>query len=404
MRTDNKAQSSAGKLCKYLIIALLILPAGCSQVDHGKLSKIAPTFTETNVASLPGWNQDKVLKALPALRKSCLVMLRSIGIGAKSKRKIKRLLGWKHVCNQIKAKRFSETSFRNFLKTNFNVFQIRYKGSGEGLFTGYYEPTLHGSFKSTEEYNTPVYPRPDDLIHVDLGKWKNTLNGSHVFGRVVGAKLKPYFSRSEISSGALAGKLKPILWLKSDVDAFFLHIQGSGRVILPSGEVYRLGYAGKNGRKYYSIGRYLVKIGAISKEAVSMQSIKKWLNANPEKKTDVLNMNPSYVFFRRIKSNSGPIGSQGVSLTSGRSLAVDRRYSALGVPIWLSADFQDEKGRKLQRLMIAQDTGGAIRGPIRGDVFWGSGKTAEQLAGVMKAKGSIYVFFPKGINPNQSGT
>ena len=148
----------------------------------------------------------------------------------------------------------------------------------------------------------------------------------------------------------------------------------------------------------------MVKIGAISKEAGSMQSIKKWLNANPKKKTDVLNMNPSYVFFRRIKSNSGPIGSQGVSLTSGRSLAVDRRYSALGAPIWLSADFQDEKGRKLQRLMIAQDTGGAIKGPIRGDVFWGSGKTAEQLAGVMKAKGSIYVFFPKGINPNQSGT
>ncbi|MCH2630514.1 MAG: MltA domain-containing protein [Nisaea sp.] len=404
MRTDNKAQSSAGKLCKYLIIAASILPAGCSQVDHGKLSKIAPTFAETKATSLPGWHQDKVLKALPALRKSCLVMLRSLEVGAKSKRKIELLSGWKHVCNQIKAKRFSESSFRDFLKTDFNVFQIRYKGSGEGLFTGYYEPTLHGSFKSTEEYNTPVYPKPDDLIHVDLGKWKNTLNGSHVFGRVVGEKLKPYFSRSEISSGALAGKLKPILWLKSDVDAFFLHIQGSGRVILPSGEVYRLGYAGKNGRKYYSIGRYLVKIGAISKEAVSMQSIKKWLNANPGKKTDVLNMNPSYVFFRRIKSNSGPIGSQGVSLTSGRSLAVDRRYSALGAPIWLSADFQDEKGRKLQRLMIAQDTGGAIRGPIRGDVFWGSGKTAEQLAGVMKAKGSIYVFFPKGINPNQSGT
>ena len=404
MRTDNKAQSSAGKLCKYLIIAASILPAGCSQVDHGKLSKIAPTFVETKATSLPGWHQDKVLKALPALRRSCLVMLRSLEVGAKSKRKIELLSGWKHVCNQIKAKRFSESSFREFLKTDFNVFQIRYKGSGEGLFTGYYEPTLHGSFKSTKEYNTPVYPKPDDLIHVDLGKWKNTLNGSHVFGRVVGKKLKPYFSRSEISSGALAGKLKPILWLKSDVDAFFLHIQGSGRVILPSGEVYRLGYAGKNGRKYYSIGRYLVKIGAISKEAVSMQSIKKWLNANPEKKTDVLNMNPSYVFFRRIKSNSGPIGSQGVSLTGGRSLAVDRRYSTLGAPIWLSADFQDEKGKKLQRLMIAQDTGGAIRGPIRGDVFWGSGKIAEELAGVMKAKGSIYVFFPKGINPNQSGT
>ena len=373
---------------------------GCSQTDTEKRLSDRPLFVETDIDSLPGWNNDKVLNAFPALQKSCRSILKKLNRRQSSKKKLKKHSSWQNVCDQITTNSFGEDSFREFLKSKFNAYQIRYRGSDEGLFTGYYEPTLNGSLKLSREYKTPIYPKPTDLIHVNLGEWKESLNNSRILGRVVGNKLKPYFSRSDISKGALDREITPILWLKSEIDAFFLHIQGSGRVVLPDGEVYRLGYAGKNGRKYYPIGRYLLEIGAIPKENISMQSIKKWLRENPGKKKDVMNMNPSYVFFRKLNGKDGPIGAQGVVLTSGRSLAVDRHYSKLGAPVWLSANFEDEEGKKLQRLMVAQDTGGAIKGPIRGDVFWGSGKIAERLAGIMKAKGSMYVFYPKSINPN----
>ena len=388
------------KLNKFFILALLTVVTGCSQTDTEKRLSDRPLFVETDIDSLPGWNNDKVLNAFPALQKSCRSILKKLNRRQSSKKTLKKHSSWQNVCDQITTNSFGEDSFREFLKSKFNAYQIRYRGSDEGLFTGYYEPTLDGSLKLSREYKTPIYPKPTDLIHVNLGEWKESLNNSRILGRVVGNKLKPYFSRSDISKGALDREITPILWLKSEIDAFFLHIQGSGRVVLPDGEVYRLGYAGKNGRKYYPIGRYLAEIGAIPKENISMQSIKKWLRENPGKKKDVMNMNPSYVFFRKLNGKDGPIGAQGVVLTSGRSLAVDRHYSKLGAPIWLSANFEDEEGKKLQRLMVAQDTGGAIKGPIRGDVFWGSGKTAERLAGTMKAKGSMYVFYPKSINPN----
>ena len=400
MTETSKLPIFGRKWNKFLIFALLTVVTGCSQIGSEKRLRDGLVFLETDIESLPGWNNDKVVSAFPALQKSCRSILKKLKLRNESQKKLKKHSAWQKVCYQITGNSFGENSFRELLKSKFNAYQIRYRGNNEGLFTGYYEPTLDGSLKPSREYKTPIYAKPTDLIHVNLGEWKVSPDRSHILGRLVGHRLKPYFSRSDISKGALDGEISPILWLKSDIDAFFLHIQGSGRVVLPDGEVYRLGYAGKNGQKYYPIGRYLVEIGAIPKEDISMQSIKKWLNENPGKKEDVMNMNPSYVFFRELKGKEGPIGAQGVGLTSGRSLAVDRHYSTLGAPVWLSANFTDEEGKKLQRLMVAQDTGGAIKGPIRGDVFWGSGKTAERLAGIMKAKGSMYVFYPKSINPN----
>lgn len=400
MTVISKRPISGRKLNRFFIFILLSIVTGCSQIDSEKRWNDGLVFLETDIELLPGWNKDKVLNAFPALQRSCRSILKKLNRRHNSQKKLKKRSGWKKVCDQIAVRSFEEDSFREFLKSKFKAYQIRYRGSDEGLFTGYYEPTLDGSLKRSRGYNTPIYPKPNDLIHVNLGEWKDSLDSSRILGRVVGDKLKPYFSRSDISKGALDGEIIPILWLKSEVDAFFLHIQGSGRVVLPNGEIYRLGYAGKNGRKYYPIGRYLIENGAISKENISMQSIKKWLKENPGKKRDVMNMNPSYIFFRKLEGKGGPIGAQGVVLTTGRSLAVDRNYSKLGAPVWLSANFRDEEGKIIQRLMVAQDTGGAIKGPIRGDVFWGSGKTAERLAGKMKAKGSMYVFYPKGINPN----
>ena len=321
MTVTSKPPSLGRNSIKFCVVALLAVAAGCAQIDPGKRPNDSLVFLDTDMESLPGWSNDKVLKALPALQKSCRMVLRRLNRRNKSQETVKKYSDWQQSCDQITANNFNENTFREFLKRTFNAYQISYLGSDEGLFTGYYEPTIYGSLKPSREYKTPIYPKPTDLIHVNLGEWKSSFESSHIVGRVVGHKLKPYFSRSDISKGALDGKTSPLLWLKSEIDAFFLHIQGSGRVVLPDGEVYRLGYAGKNGRRYYSIGRYLIEIGAIPKENISMQSIKTWLKENPEKKKDVMNMNPSYVFFRKLKGKEGPIGSQGVVLTSGRSLA-----------------------------------------------------------------------------------
>jgi membrane-bound lytic murein transglycosylase A len=186
------------------------------------------------------------------------------------------------------------------------------------------------------------------------------------------------------------------LWLENDIDAFFLHIQGSGRVSFSDGSELRIGYAGHNGHAYVAIGKHLTKSGAIKKQDISLQSIKHWLLQNPQKKHSIMDLNNSYIFFRKI-DGSGPIGAQGVPLTAGRSLAVDRKFLPLGLPIWLNADYLDENGKLLQRLMVSQDTGGAIKGLVRGDVFWGSGEKALALAGPMKAWGEFYVFLPKSI-------
>jgi membrane-bound lytic murein transglycosylase A len=220
--------------------------------------------------------------------------------------------------------------------------------------------------------------------------------GQRIAGKVVNGRLKPYYSRQAIRNGALDIHTKPILWLKSDIDAFFLHIQGSGRISLSDGSELRLGYAGHNGHTYVPIGRHLIKSGAIKKKDISLQSIKRWLIENPQQKYSLMDLNNSYIFFRIIKGD-GPIGAQGVTLTAGRSLAVDRKFLPLGMPIWLNADYLDENGQLLQRLMISQDTGGAIKGVIRGDVFWGSGQKGLALAGPMKAKGEFYVFLPKSV-------
>ena len=262
MTKINKLPTFRRKLNRFFILALLTVVTGCSQIDSQKHLSDGLVYLETDIDSLPGWNNDKVLNALPALKKSCRSILKKLNRRQSSKKKLKKHSSWQNVCDQITTNSFGEDSFREFLKSKFNAYQIRYRGSDEGLFTGYYEPTLYGSLKPSREYKTPIYPKPTDLIHVNLGEWKESLNNSRILGRVVEHRLKPYFSRSDISKGALKGKISPILWLKSEIDAFFLHIQGSGRVVLPDGEVYRLGYAGKNGRKYYPIGRYLLEIGA----------------------------------------------------------------------------------------------------------------------------------------------
>ena len=236
---------------------------------------------------------------------------------------------------------------------------------------------------------------------VELGDFRDELKGQRIAGRVIDGRLKPYESRAEIESGKLSpSQYRPIVWLDDPHDAFFVQVQGSGVVHLDDGSVMRVGYDGQNGHPYYAIGRELVKRGVYKKEDVSMESIRRWLTENPDKAQDLMDTNPSFVFFKEMEddgSGTGPKGGEGVSLTAKRSLAIDRGKLPYGFPVYLSTDYRDENGRKLDRLMMAQDTGGAIRGAVRGDVFWGGGTMAEQIAGPMKAKGRYYFLIPRSV-------
>jgi len=218
-----------------------------------------------------------------------------------------------------------------------------------------------------------------------------------VTGRLENGQLKPYYSRAAIDDGALAGRNLELVWVTDPIDAFFLQIQGSGRIRLSDGSLMRVGYAGQNGHSYFAIGRDLIRRGVMTSETISLQAIDAWLRDHPDEAPALMNRNPSYVFFRRL---DGPIvGAQGVPLTPGRSLAVDRAYYPLGLPLWLDAEHPIDPNTRIRRLMIAQDTGGAIKGPVRGDYFWGHGRDAREKAGRMKSRGQMFVLVPRFIRP-----
>jgi membrane-bound lytic murein transglycosylase A len=273
----------------------------------------------------------------------------------------------------------------------------------DGLFTGYYEPLLRGSRRYGGAYTVPLYRAPDDLVLIDLGLFKPDLAGREIAGRIDGRQFVPYFGRAEIDAGALEGRGLELVWVDDAIDTFFLQIQGSGQVELDDGARIRVGYDGQNGHQYRAIGRDLVAQGALTLEEVSLQSIRDWLIAHPAEAREIMARNASYVFFRErpeLDAADGPIGAQGVPLTAGRSLAVDRRYIPLGTPIWLESTAPWPEGEgPLRRLVIAQDTGGAIKGPVRGDVFWGTGPRAEAIAGHMKSQGRYVVLLPKAAAP-----
>jgi membrane-bound lytic murein transglycosylase A len=236
---------------------------------------------------------------------------------------------------------------------------------------------------------------------VDLGRFRPAWHGERIAGRVVEGQLVPYASRAEIDAGALDKFHLALLWIEDPVDLFFLQIQGSGRVHLPDGSTVRVQYDGQNGQPYVALGKLLVARGALTLDEVSMASIRAWIEAHPEEGKALMAENPSYVFFRELKGD-GPLGSEGVVLTPGRSLAVDRDYLPLGVPVWLDAASGGEV--PVRRMTVAQDTGGAIRGPVRGDLFWGYGPDAEERAGKMRARGAYYLLLPRGVGgPAQAG-
>lgn len=349
-------------------------------------------------AALPAWQKDPVQEMFPAFQKSCARILKrdpekDLGAGGYAG----TAADWREACEHLSLHVMAtEKETRNFFERYFKPYAVYADRTDKGLITGYYEPTLKGSLKQEGAFQIPLFLRPDDLIDVNLGDFKPALKGEKISGRVEGTKLIPYYTRAEIDKGALAGKEKEVVFVDDAVDAFFLHIQGSGQVILPDQRILRVGYAAQNGHAYTAIGKSLIERGALSKENVSMQSIRAWLDANPKEAQDVMNINASYIFFQKLEGEEGPLGAEGVPLTPKRSLAVDRKHIPYGVPVFIDAE-EPEGGVPLQRLMIAQDTGGAIRGPVRGDFFWGAGDEAAHKAGLMKSRGRMWLLLPKDV-------
>jgi membrane-bound lytic murein transglycosylase A len=339
-------------------------------------------------ADLPGWGEDAVEEAVPVFLRSCRVASSD----------------WKRACAAAaRLPAGDRAAARRFFETELRPWSARNHRNPVGLFTGYYEPLLHGSLKRHGRYTVPIYARPPELVMVDLGRFRPSLKGQRIAGRVKDGSLLPFSDRREIDAGALAGRKLEIAWVDDPVGSFFLQVQGSGRVRLEDGRELRVGYAGQNGHPYTSIGKELIARGALASKEVSLQTIRAWLEAHPAAARGVMEKNASYVFFQKLDGKEGPLGAQGIPLTPGRSLAVDLTQHALGVPVWLAAGVPsprpDEPDRKLHRLLVAQDTGGAIRGPVRGDVFWGFGPEAEAIAGRMKHRGKMWLLLPKGVAP-----
>ena len=358
---------------------------------------------------LPGWAADDHAAALAAFGRSCAALagrdaaepLDYASLGG-------RVGDWHALCAAAGSVEEGADAARAFFESRFSAYEARNNGEAEGLFTGYYEPELRGAMQADARYAVPLYGRPDDLVSADLGLFLPALAGERIAGRVADGALRPYLTRAEIDEGALAERGLELAWVDDPVDAFFLHIQGSGRIAFEDGTTRRIGHVATNGHDYLAIGRSLVERGAMTREEVSMQAIRAWLAANPAEARALMQENRSFVFFRWLEDADGgqeapgPLGAQGVTLTAGRSLAVDRRFLPLTLPIWLetAAPAPDPAAadRPVRRLMVAQDTGGAIRGPVRGDVYWGSGAEAGRVAGRMKHPGRYWLLLPRGLD------
>lgn len=347
-------------------------------------------------SALPGWRSDDQRAALPALRRSCEALNKLPSERPVGAQKFFGTYGdWRAPCAALAAKgEMDRGAARAFFEQWFAPYAASSDGKNDGLFTGYFEAELKGARKKTGKYIYPIYAAPPDLLTIDLGKFKPELQGQTINGRIDGNSLVPYFTRGEIDGGTLANKNLELFWTDDIIDLFILHIQGSGKIRLPDGKMVRVGFAAHNGHGYTSIGKALIDRGSLKLEEASWPGIKAWLDKHPDEAAKTLAVNARYIFFRQIEGE-GPIGAQGVALVPGRSLAVDTAFIPLGVPIWLDTVVPGDGNTPLQRLMVAQDKGAAIKGPIRGDFFWGSGAAALAEAGRMKSKGRWFLLLPR---------
>ena len=398
---ESAPRSKPRALGAFCLCALLAL-AGCETIKPQSAPPVVapapapvphretprPPAAETGMlrqaswSDLPEWQMEDPSHAWDAFLIGCRALVKQDA--------------WRDICTVADGiGRPDRETARRFFESKLTPFQLVNADGGEdGLITGYYEPLLRGSRKPSARYRHPVYGVPEDLLVVDLTEVYPELKGMRLRGRLDGRRIVPYYDRGQIELGEAAVRGREIAWVDDAIELFFLQIQGSGRIALEGGETMRIGYADQNGHPYRSIGRLLVERGELPLEKASMQGIQAWARANPAKATELLNQNSSYVFFRELPADlPGPLGALGVPLTARRSVAVDPRFVPLGAPVYLATTWP-LSSRPLNRLMLGQDTGGAIRGAIRADFFWGFGPEAAREAGRMKQSLRMWVLLP----------
>ncbi len=360
-------------------------------------AKIDVAFEQVRYADLPAWQADDHLAAFKAFIRSA----RALGQATASESKTQvadallraAVLRGAEIADRISTGAAAKAYFQD----NFTPHRVVHTGA-EGLLTGYYEPVLAGARTPVGPFRIPVYRRPPDLVNLVREEERGALADGLTHARQTADGIEPYATRAEIEDGALKGQALELLWLSDPVDTFFMHIQGSGRIRLPDGQTIRITYDGKNGHPYTSIGRHLIDAGYFTPEEMTLGALKTWLAADPARGREVMQENRSFIFFRELENeDDGPLGALEIPLSDGRSLAVDTGFHAIGTPVYVSAPTLKPEiaSQGFQRLMIAQDVGSAIRGPERGDIYFGSGDDAGRLAGGTKHPGCFYVLLPR---------
>lgn len=386
------------KLIISLCLLILIVTAISIYIKEHKLSE-QPVLTAVSYQDLPNWGNNSIKGSFKVFKKSCEVFVRqdpnrSINTDILNLTVNDMLPACKEALSKQKvgAKQAAE-----FFKTWFQPIEVKQPdNSPTGLFTGYYAPLIHGSTEKTEKYNVPIYTLPRSLIRLNLSKFYPDLEQKTLVGRIEDNAFLPFYDREAINKGALK-KVPVLAWVDNRVERLFLEIQGSGIIKLENGKQMYVGYAGQNGQPYTALAGVLIQEGVMTRDNASMQAIRRYFDDHPEKMDEYIHQNQSFVFFKDLKQNAA-FGAQGIAITPGYSIAVDRRYVPMGLPVWLSTTYPDkvsDNHQPLNRLMIAQDTGGAIKGPIRGDVYWGAGEKATFTAGHMKNPGRWWLLVPK---------
>lgn len=358
------------------------------------------TIKVGHFSHLDGWEQTDLRESFQTFQVSCRTLLRRpaeanvgslvIPLSAQD---------WQQACQAAlkMQKDPSQNQVKLFFEIWFTPVTFYQKEPVRGLFTGYYMPLLQGSLVKTSEFNIPIYGPPNNLITFDINQFDPNLPSKRYAGRIENHQLIPFYTRKEINEGAIDKHAQVLVWVNSAMDRLDLEIQGSGVAVLPNGEKMYLGYHSQNGAPYTAIAKVLIDKKIFTRDTASMQAIRAYFIKHPDQIDEIINQNKSFVFFRILKQKIA-LGAQGVGLTPGYSLAIDRKWVPLGMPVWLSTTHpgkQFHQQYSLQRLMIAQDTGGAIKGMVRGDVYWGAGKKAFFLAGKMRNQGHYWLLMPK---------
>ena len=379
---------------KYSIFSLFLVLQGCQIVEQiEQPERDQSAFVPYTFQKLPGWEQENFKDADKAWQSSC----RYYAARDREFSPLTPLKDWQHVCKISKQYNLKTSAgFKSFLHDHFNVFEVSSLNEKDDLFTGYFEPLLQGSRQQTDYYSYPIYKRPPELVLVEnLGLFRKKLEGQRIAGFVENGRLKPYYTHRDIAAGVLNNRDLEMVWVHDPLELFWMHIQGSGQIVLDNGEQLRVHYDGSNGHQYTAIGNLIKKTSGIPMAGTTMPKLKQWCFDHKQSCHNILWKNDSYVFFKEMPNDhQAPRGHLDEPLTPLRSVAIDPKFIPSGAPLWIDTPGSLDAGN-LQRLMFGQDSGGVIKGPKRIDIYWGSGERAGRYAGTTKSKGRVFIILPK---------